>query len=227
VADTSRRAILAGLAAAPAVLTPAIAKQAPSGELAGLIEAHRATYDAFEEICGREDEMSYAYRQARAAEPEVIVPCLLGGGISTRRGFEGCRNHIEDRFGLQRGGIKELARAGVDRKAAKKMLASFRLKEAENMALLDRLFAEEEAREEAFGLAAMKRDHRALNDAEDAAFIAICGYASQSAEESRLKGEYVNRMHERTGGLQSEHVDALLQSLIGNDVVWTGNSWHA
>ena len=42
---------------------------------------------------------------------------------------------------MQRGSIKELARAGVDRKAAKKMLASLKAKEAENMALLDRAFA--------------------------------------------------------------------------------------
>jgi hypothetical protein len=226
VADTSRRAILVGLAAAPVTLAPAIAEQASSGELARLIEAHQKAYDAFEDICGREDDMCYAYRQARAAEPEVIVPCLLGGGISTRRGYEDCRNHIEDRFGVQRGSVKELARAGVDRKAAKKMLASLKTKEVENMALLDRLFAEEEAREEAFGLAAMKREHRALNDAEDAAFIAICGYVCQSAEESRRKGEYVARFHKLTGGLQSAHVDALLQSLMSKDVVWSGNSWH-
>jgi hypothetical protein len=69
------------------------------------------------------------------------------------------------------------------------MLTSLKIKEAENMALLDRAFPEEEAREEAFGLAAMKREHRALNDAEDAAFIAICGYVRQSAEESRRKGD--------------------------------------
>lgn len=226
MANTSRRALLAGLAAAPAALTPAMANQASSGELIRLLDEHRAAYDAFEDICGREDDMSYAYRQARAAEPEVTVPCLLGGEIPVRHGFETCRNHIEDRFGSQRATIKELARAGVDRKAAKKMLASLKAKEAENMALLDRLFAEDEAREEAFGLAAMKREHRALNDAEDAAFLAICGYACASAEESRLKGEYLVLMHERTGGLRSEHIDALLQSLIGNEVVWTANSWH-
>lgn len=196
-----------------------MATQASSGELTRLLDEHRAAYDAFEDICGREDDMSYAYRQARAAEPEVMVPCLLAGEISISRGHESCRNHIENRFAAQRMGIKELARAGVDRKAAKKMLASLKAKEAENMALVDRLVAEEEAREEAFGLAALKREHRALNDAEDAAFVAIFGYACASAEESRSKGEYLAIMHERTGGLQSEHVDALLQSLTGKEVV--------
>jgi hypothetical protein len=36
------------------------------------------------------------------------------------------------------------------------MLGSLKAKEAENMALVDRAFAGEEAREEAFGLAALK-----------------------------------------------------------------------
>jgi|tagenome__1003787_1003787.scaffolds.fasta_scaffold20838683_2 hypothetical protein len=42
---------------------------------------------------------------------------------------------------------------------------------------------------------------------------------ARSLEESRRKGKYVARFHKLTGGRESEQVDALLQSLIGNEVV--------
>jgi hypothetical protein len=88
------------------------------------------------------------------------------------------------------------------------------------MALVNRAFAEEEARKEAFGVAAVKRQHRALNNAEEGALGAICAYVCPSPEESRLKGEYLTHMHKLTGGLQSWHLEALLASWRGDTVIW-------
>lgn len=77
MADTSRRALLAGLAATPAALTPALAMQAPFGELANpdaaLLELIRRYHetddasDAFDPIFSAAED-----RYERPAIPEAL-----------------------------------------------------------------------------------------------------------------------------------------------------------
>jgi hypothetical protein len=56
---SNRRSFLAGLAAAPAVALPALARAAvPNDPLLALIEHHRATYKQFNDICGFEDHVA-------------------------------------------------------------------------------------------------------------------------------------------------------------------------
>jgi hypothetical protein len=208
----SRRAMLpiAAAALASAAVIPAVAAQ--SSELASLIEAHRTALAAFNEICGREDEMSDAYMEAQRRN-EIIVPCLLGGGFSLSLGEERLRKHIQQRYEHQRANLKELAR--VDSAASEKLLAKLRDKEAENLALVDRALEEEEARKEAFGYAAVRREYDALNEAEEVTLTAVCAYVPRTAEEGRTKAAYLKHRHDRTDGLQPYHVEALLQSIAG------------
>jgi hypothetical protein len=208
----SRRAVLpiaAGALASVAVI-PAVAAQ-PS-ELAALIEAHRAAYDAFNEFCGREDEVRDAYKAAYSGQ-DIMVPCLLGGGYDLRLGEESIREQITRRYERQRENLKELAR--VDSRAADKLLAKLEGKEVENLALVPMALEKEEARQEAFGLTAVLREYDTLNEAEEAALIAVCACVPRSPEEGRSKAAYLKHMHDRTDGLQDWHIDALLQSIAG------------
>jgi hypothetical protein len=59
------------------------------------------------------------------------------------------------------------------------------------MELLDRIVAQEEAREEASGLAQAKRDCQEGMKADDDAFDAVCSYRCRSIEETRIKAQYL------------------------------------
>jgi hypothetical protein len=85
----------------------------------------------------------------------------------------------------QRDRLKPLSRVAPD--LAEQVRAVMDANEAENMALLDRMFAE--ARQEAFGLAAAERDYEATNDAEEEAAIAVCAYRCRTPEEAQIKAE--------------------------------------
>jgi hypothetical protein len=205
---------IAAVALAGASLST-IAAPATSSKLASLIEAHRAAEVAFAAMCTKQDEADWAYSEARTAitfsclgRETILVPGIVG--------FEHCRNGIEHWFQMQRA----LASIGnVGPHEAAQVLAVLDSKEAESMALLDQAVDREDAQREAFGLAAIEREYRAVSDAEDAAFMAICAYTCRSAEEYRLKAEYLIGLHERRDGFQTEHVRALLQSLAGAPAV--------
>jgi hypothetical protein len=181
-----------------------------------VIEAHRAAFDAFNDVCGRQDEMSTAYGKAHSGK-EIIVPCLLGGGYDLSLGEDDIRKQIARRYERQRENLKELAR--VDSKAADKLLAKLADKEAENLALVNLSLREEEERQEAFGYAAVLREYEALNDAEEAGLTAVCAYVPRTREEGRTKAAYLKHMHDRTDGLQEWHIEALLQSIAGGTSV--------
>jgi hypothetical protein len=79
--------------------------------------------------------------------------------------------------------------------------------------LLDRVFAAEEARKEAFGLASAESELEATNDAEQDALLAVCAFRCCTLEEARLKADYLAKAPGlATDGLQDEHVMTLLQS---------------
>jgi hypothetical protein len=205
----SRRAVLpiaAGALASVAVI-PAAAAQ--SSELASLIEAHRAAGERFGNACQAEDELSDAYRKAHA---EAIAPCLLGDAVSLYLGREECVDFIAERFDAQRKQLEKLARVAPE--IAAQASGVLDAKEAENIALLDRAIEEEEARREAFGWSAAKREWRAACDADDGALIAVCAYVCRSPEEGRLKAEYLLR-HLDNMAFEQDEMEALLQSIAG------------
>lgn len=214
MADLSRRSVLpiAAAALAGAAALPAVAAQSPA--LASLIDAHRVALNTFEEWCSKEETMRDAFRQAESERPEDIVPCLLGGGFSLSLGEDSVRAHMAQRYGYQRDNLKALAR--VDTDAAETLRMKLGDTEAENEIVIQRAFAEEEARKEAFGLTAVLREYQAANDAEEAALGAVCAYVPRSPEEGRIKGEYLAYWYDRTGGYGWEdHIPLVLQSIVG------------
>jgi hypothetical protein len=141
----------------------------------------------------------------------IVVPCLLGGGFSLEYGHEFCQEHITGAYENQRERLRPLSRVAPD--LAEQVRAGMDAKQAENIALMDRVFAEEEARQEAFGLAAAQRDLEATGDAEEKAAIAVCAYRCLTLEEARLKAAYLTTAPGlKSDGLQPEHVKALLAS---------------
>jgi hypothetical protein len=91
-------------------------------------------------------------------------------------------------------------------------------KEAENVILMDSVFAEEDARQEAFGFAAAKRDLEATNNAERETAIALCAYRCQTLGEARVKAEYVAANLADIDGLHHDQVKALLGSFADKAV---------
>jgi hypothetical protein len=208
----SRRSMLPIVAGAliSAAVIPAVQAQSP--DFVRLIAAHRAAEAAFVVLSHKQDEAESDYIEARTP---ITFSCL--GAETILRpgmvGFEDCRNDIESWFQLQR---RLLASLGdVAPREVAQMLVVLDSKEAESMALLDQAVERENAQRETFGLASIEREYRTVSDAEESAFMAICAYACRSAEECRLKAEYLLEIHELRDGFQMDHVRALLQSIAG------------
>lgn len=113
------------------------------------------------------------------------MPCLLGGGFSLRIGRDFCEESFASEYERQRSSLKPLLRLLPE--LAEQLLSALAGKEAENEALMQSVFADEDARLEASGLAAAKRNLQATNDAERAGLAAICAYRCRTLEEARLR----------------------------------------
>jgi hypothetical protein len=74
---------------------------------------------------------------------------------------------------------------------------------------------DDEADRNAPGYAAIERAWREANEADEAAFIAICAYVCRSADDGRTKAAYLLQVHELMNGFQPDHVEALLHSIAG------------
>ena len=185
----SRRAVLRATPAAVAAISLPTVAVASTDEIDRLIEAHREAHRAFIEAIRSEEALEQAYQRAY---PEIIeVPSLLGGTLGRiymhdpeheaerfktiiAEGFETHRQRVAKMLSAIDPDIAETARAAID--AA----------EAENQAVVDRVFAEEEARREAFGLGEARREWQRTCDAETAAQTAIAPI--RAARRSRATG---------------------------------------
>ena len=206
----NRRTVAAAIGAAalaiPAACLPG--RAAVSSDLARLIKDHRVSYRAFSKAIDRAQKMEAAYKAAQ--DNTIVVPCLLGGGMNLSNGYEACQEHTAGAYENQRDRLEQLSRVAPE--LAEQVRAVMDAKEAENAVLVDRVFAEEEARQEAFGLAGAKRDLEATNNAERETAIALCAYRCQTLGEARVKAEYVAANLADIDGLQHDQVKALLGS---------------
>ena len=130
-------------------------------------------------------------------------------------GYDDCRKHIIAGYQGKREGLKYLAR--LDPGLAEQVRAVYDTKQAENLVIMDRMFAEEEARQEAFGLAAAQREHKCADKAERDAAVAVCRYPCRTIAEARRKAEYLASAPGIHGDLLAEDVEALLASFTGGD----------
>jgi len=215
IPDTpSRRAMIGALAALPIASMPAVAGVAGASPLRGLIDAHRVAFDAFIQALDREDELKGAYKEAFPPEEMPFVPSLLGagGGCGMQNGLERSKEIIAGSYQHQRNALTPLSRIAPE--LAEQARAALDAKEIENMELVDRLFADEEARKETFGLAAASRVRDAVCDAEDEALTKIWGYSCETPEEARIKVEYLLSKPDFVNEAQPDHVEALVLSFL-------------
>ncbi|WGJ13772.1 hypothetical protein QEV83_13915 [Methylocapsa sp. D3K7] len=214
-ADTpSRRAIIGALAAIPVVSVPAFAGVASAPPLLGLIDAHRAAYNAFDRAISRESELEEAYKEAFPPEEMPFIQNLIsdGCGCGMQHGLERSKEIIAGSYQHQRNALTPLSRIAPE--LAEQGRAALDAKEIENMELVDRLFADEEARKETFGLAAASRVRDAVSNAEDEALTALCAYPCETIAEARIKAEYLVSMPTFSDGLPDHQVEALLLSFL-------------
>ena len=208
--ETTRRAVIAGIAAAPVAGLPALAE---GGELLALIEAYRGAHAAFLPACDDLDRMENAWSEVEG--DGFIVPSLLGGGSGSVNGRERCKEFIAGGYEHNRNNLVFLGRIAPE--LAEQMRAVLDAKEAENMAIIDAAFEEENARKEAVGLLATKRRWEELRDAEESAALALCAYQCRTLDEARIKAAAILEspmMDDLAGG----HAEALLRSFVGGDV---------
>jgi hypothetical protein len=213
IPDTpSRRAMIGALAALPIASMPAVAGVAGASPLRGLIDAHRVAFDAFCQATDRENELEEAYKEAFPPEEVPFVPSLLDAGscgCGMQNGLERSKEIIAGSYQHQRNALTPLSRIAPE--LAEQARSALDAKEAENMELVDRLFADEEARKETLGLAAAERAWAATNNAEDEALTALCAYPCETIAEARIKMEYLASTSDE---LQSHHVEALVLSFL-------------
>lgn len=194
------------LALAP-IAGAALAKPA---KIAELIEAHRRAHAAFERAIGDMERAEEAYAEAHV--DGFDVPSLLGGSCGSRNGLDGCKREIAAGYDNQRRGLLCLSRIAPD--LAEQARAVLDAKEIENMALVDRVFAEEAERQERFGLAAAERARDEACDAEEAAALALCSQSCESHDEERLRAEYILSAGAILDDGNGEHFSALLRSFV-------------
>lgn len=204
----SRRLFLASGPAAALVCGVGAAHAGICDELWSLIDAHRAACDAFCEAIDIEQQTKQAYE---AAYPDrILIPSFTGQFHELSYGREYCENSIAEQYQRQRQMLGGLAR--LEPKIAEQARAAIDLKEKAAFAEMERIVAEEEARQEEFGLGAAKRKWQETNDAERAAAIALLSYRCKTIEETRVKVEYVN-----SSSLVDEiHEPKLMQAFIGS-----------
>ena len=171
--ETTRRAVIAGIAAAPVAGLPALAR---GGELLALGEAYRDAHEAFLAACDDLGRMEEAWKEVKG--DGFHVPSLLGGGLGSVSGREECKEFIAKGYEFHRERTVNIARIAPD--LAEQMRVVLDAKEAENMALIDAAFEEEHARKEAIGLLAAERRWGELCDAEESAALALCAYGCQT-----------------------------------------------
>lgn len=208
--ETTRRAVIAGITAAPVAGLPALAR---GGELLALGEAYRDAHEAFLAACDDLGRMEEAWKEVKG--DGFHVPSLLGGGLGSVSGREECKEFIAKGYEFHRERTVNIARIAPD--LAEQMRVVLDAKEAENMALIDAAFEEEHARKEAIGLLAAKRRWGELCDAEESAALALCAYECQTLDEARIKATVILESP-ILDELGKGHAVALLRSFVGGDM---------
>ena len=185
----SRRSIIAAGAAAigaTAVAAP-VAAMAGASDVDALIDAHRLALAEFEKVSPELDAAQSAWEAERVEGFDI--PSFLGGGYSSRNGHNECRRHIAAGYENKRRGLVLIELIAPDLAAQTREVLD--KKEAENLELVDKLFAEEEERRQAFGLAAVEERYDAASSAETDAAVALCSYRCKTADEEKRRALYL------------------------------------
>lgn len=182
----SRRAALALIAATPVAGLPTVSG---GDDLAGLVEAHKAAYAAWEAALSRLGAAEEAYLAKR--EPFKIP--VSTGHVLEENAFSckaDCREQVSGFYAAAAVALRTMKRLAPE--IAEQYAAALKLAERDNLDLVDRIFAEEEARRDAFGLTAARDVESAAEDAEETALMALLAYPAKSFEEAKRKASYLS-----------------------------------
>ncbi|MBV8848201.1 MAG: hypothetical protein JOZ16_01295 [Methylobacteriaceae bacterium] len=210
----SRRNVLPIAAAALAGVAAMPAAAAPSSRLAELINVHSAAKAAFDAACERLGTIDDAFD---AAEPVKTIPVLIDeehGRILLSHRRDDVRAQLASSYARRRAEVIVVAR-GFPGDAIGHLLPLLVAKEAENLQLLEQAFSEEDARREAFGLAAAEREYERGNEIEREALLAVCAFRCSTLAEARTKAAYLAELEILT--YDEDFLAAFLQSFVGGD----------
>ncbi|MEC5322771.1 hypothetical protein [Aurantimonas sp. A3-2-R12] len=184
----TRRAVLTTGAAAAAMATvPATSTAAPqiAAELVDLIAKTLQAVATWETTIDPLEHATDAWKAHVKANPLPMVP-YFGGAIETGL-FDREQMHREIREKYRGQAAAVAAFSKMDPTLAEAMTATLRTKEAENLALADRIYDEKESRMEAFGLSAAKEAYEATSDAWEQALWDLLEYDTTSLAEERAR----------------------------------------
>jgi len=176
---SNRRTILGAIAATCAGALPAASVPAVSS-LDHLIAADR--HAAADRADAERAESDYL-----ASTAPVEIHCALGGYCLLKNySREQAREWVSHAFERE---SRRFTKCGGE--LADDILAALDRRRAASLATVDRLFEEDEARREAFGLGAIVRRQRAAVTAEEEAGRALLNYPVARIEEARRMADYV------------------------------------
>jgi hypothetical protein len=199
-APLSRRAALANIASAGALVIPTIAASAmPATKLQSLIDAHLAARGVLER----------ATSDAEAAEPdgEALITGPDGHFYEARLGSDNIREYMERDFATLDGMTPSLSR--LSPALGEEARALLEALKASCLASLEETFA-------AYAKAGVA--WRSAVDVEEEAAMAICAHRCSSIEEAAVKFQYLFRDSPFKDELQPEHIEALAESFLPEGV---------
>lgn len=186
----TRRALLASGTAAAVIAAPAATQAAGiSAEMHNLIETHRTLFAAWAKTMDPREDAEDAYKEHQKKVDPVVVPVLIGGAHGIRNGRKETRQFVADAFRNQRNRLEIIERLDPD--MAKRMRELLDAKEAENLALVETAYDEEDARQEAFGLTAAVNAYDEAAEAADSALWELCAHYCQTLADERARAAYI------------------------------------
>lgn len=183
----------------------------PQDEFSRLIEGHQAAYEKWRAALSRLDDVERAYEANR--EP-VKIP-ISTGHLLEECAFSGmvdCRGQVSGFYACARLHVRTMGRIAPD--IAAQYEAALEVAEQENLALVDRIFAEEEDRREASGLTAAENAEADASEAEDVAMMALLAFPPQTIEQAQRRARYL--MTTRYRDTLCPEAAAFLQSFMGD-----------
>jgi hypothetical protein len=185
--DATRRAVMTGLAVTPLAALPAF----PGGdELPRLIADYYEKYKAFDAADAQLNQAELNYHDLHHCHRYAMnLLTQRNYEVGAQLSREQCERAIHQDYESQRSLLYSLEETAPAVAALAK--AAFDAMEAENIKYMNRLFDEEEARQEEFGLTVIRQRWHHCCDAEKAATTALYAYPCKTLTEIRMKAKAI------------------------------------
>jgi hypothetical protein len=189
-AHTTTRRLFLTSGSALAVFAGGLAASAEPGDLPALISAYGKANQAYIAAFEEWERLKKAWKAAAPKELRLAPLRFTGGGYDLGMfSYDSCAQKITDYYARQRQQLEVFVPLGPAEVA--EMRRSLDAMEAKDLANLDAMKAEEEARKEEFGLGPADRRCDDASAAEEEAALALCSYRPKTIEEARIKAEAI------------------------------------